>query len=72
MTTWKNLYPSETSLVVGSTAPVEQSISPIDLREEFNELIFGGAETTPIGQKFIFRRMRRDDDKNLIACIFID
>ena len=40
----------------------------IDLRGEFDDLIYGGSDSMAHGRKFLLRRMRRDDDNKLLKC----
>jgi len=45
-----------------------RSSNEIDLRREFDDLIFGGPTSIPHGRKLILRKMRRDASENLIPC----
>jgi len=40
----------------------------LDLRNEMNELLYGSAGEIPKGKTGILRKMRKDDDGNLIRC----
>ncbi len=71
MSDWLDLYPAVTSLTATTTSPYQSSVSGIDLRQEFEDLIYGRAGQDPIGQTFIFRRMRRDSDGELVPCICV-
>lgn len=44
----------------------------VDLREEFDNLIFGGAGSIPHGRQLVLRRMRRDSDNALTKCSCVD
>jgi hypothetical protein len=44
----------------------------IDLRQEFDDLIYGGGNSIPHGRPFLTRRMRRDADNNLLKCACVD
>jgi hypothetical protein len=69
---WNNLYPSRVSVTTSSLAPIETSLESIDLRSEFDWLIYGDNGETPIGQSFILRRMRRDSNGDLVPCYCLD
>ena len=67
MTITRNLYRQGTT---NSPLPYTPSTGTgeIDLREGFDNLIFGTAGQIAHGRKYLLRRMRRDDDGNLIRC----
>lgn len=44
----------------------------IDLRAEFDEIMFGGPNTLPHGRPVLIRRMRSDDEGNLLRCVCRD
>lgn len=44
----------------------------IDLRAEFDNLIFGGGGSIPHGRDFLLRKVRRDSDKKPIKCTCVD
>ena len=56
--TTSDLFPSRWSSKTG-TSNFSRSSLDLDLREEFNTLLFGGGNEEPIGQSLILRRMRR-------------
>tara|TARA_Y100001970_G_scaffold282741_1_gene396206 strand:+ start:208 stop:789 length:582 start_codon:yes stop_codon:yes gene_type:complete len=59
----RNLYPkgkSKNNFVHGGRE--------INLREEFDEFVFGDGNSMPHGRKILLRRMRRDDKNNLVKC----
>jgi len=66
----RDLYPKG-----GKTTSVRDSYgqSEIDLRKEFDELIFGGGGSIPHGRLFLIRKVRRDSDTNdPIKCVCVD
>lgn len=71
MSSYMDLYPTSVR-VAGSTAPITVSIDAVDLRLEFNSLIFGSAGEVPIGQPFLIRRMRHNLDGSLVKCVCLD
>ena len=58
-------YPSATSTSSPDT-------SEIDLRAEFDTLIFGDSGHIPHGREFLLRKMRRDSDGELLPCVCRD
>jgi hypothetical protein len=71
------LYPQRTSLgssATGSLAlwPASSSGKEIDLRDEFNEFLFGSPTEIAKGRPGILRRMRRNDDGDLVVCLCVD
>lgn len=72
MADWMNMFPSSTDVETSTTAPITRSINDLDIRNEFDSLVLGQAGETPIGQTFIFRRMRRDDDGEMTRCVCVD
>lgn len=44
----------------------------VDLRSEIEQFFSGSTGEIPKQQKFILRRMRRDDDNNLLECSCVD
>ena len=72
MSDWKNMFPTGVSITRTTTAPIVRAISNLDLRAEFISLMFGRSGETPIGQTYIFRRMRRDSNEDLVPCVCLD
>lgn len=65
----RNLYPKGSK----TTSKRESyGYSEIDLRAEFDNLIYGGAGSISHGRPFLIRRMRRDSDDNLLKCSCVD
>lgn len=69
---WTDLYPSRVSVTTGPTAPIQNSLESVNLRTEFDALIYGNSGESPIGQTFILRRMRRDSSDTLVPCVCLD
>jgi hypothetical protein len=65
----RKLYPGGVS---NTSVRSSYGNSEIDLRAEFDELIFGGGGSMPHGRPFLIRRMRKDSDSNLIKCACVD
>jgi hypothetical protein len=65
----RNLYPSGVKTV---SVRSRYGGGEIDLREEFDDLIFGSANSIPHGKTMIIRRMRRDTDGKLTSCTCVD
>lgn len=66
----RKLYPKGNDLTPGRFS--NRSANEIDLRAGFDEIVFGGAGATPHGQKFMIRKMRRDEFGLKIACSCVD
>ena len=72
------LYPKRTSLPSinrqgpGNIWPVARTGNEIDLREEFRRFLYGFGNEIPKGQVGILRRMRTDDNGDLVPCACID
>jgi len=68
----RNLYPKgKSDLALKSLKTT--SLSPeIDLRAQFDDLVFGGPTSIAHGRTLILRKMRRDDDNKLTACACVD
>jgi hypothetical protein len=58
----RTLYPSGLSFSLTGNA------REIDLRQEFDNLIYGGPTSIPHGHRVLLRSMRRDDDNGLVEC----
>ena len=61
----RKLYPERSGITTSSSS---SGSTEIDLRKEFDEIVFGGNGTLPHGQTLVHRKMRRDDDNNLVSC----
>jgi hypothetical protein len=72
MSDWEELYPASTSVTTPTTAPMPSVVDVVDLRVEFDNLVLGYQGETPVGRKFILRRMRRDSSDALIPCSCVD
>ena len=72
MSEWKNLFLDTTSLSTDITAPLPNIVDVVNLRDEFNNLVLGTEGETPISRPFILRRMRRDNDDQMIPCSCLD
>ena len=46
--------------------------SEIDLRKEFDDIVFGSASSIPHGRKLLLRKIRRDDNNKPIPCDCVD
>ena len=71
------LYPQGTSVARNLTEHsglwlVSGSGQEVDLRQELYELLYGSITEVAKGQPGVLRRMRKDDDGNLIACPCVD
>ena len=71
------LYPERTTLAGSTTSysalwPVSGSGREVDLRQEFYEFLFGSPTEVPKGRPGILRRMREDDDGELVVCPCVD
>jgi len=69
---WNSTYPSVVNTSTLSTLSSGTGGNNINLRQEFLDLIYGTGGDDPIGQNFLLRRMRRDDDGELVPCICVD
>lgn len=69
---WENLYPDAVDLSSSPVAPITSSVDSVNLRTEFNSLLYGNNGEVPIGQPYLLRRMRRDSSDDLIPCICLD
>jgi len=69
---WKNIFPSYSTVEASTTSPITVNTSEVNLRVDFNALVLGESGETPIGQPFILRRMRLDDNENKIACVCVN
>ena len=69
---WKDLYPSRSSVSLPVTSPVTANTVALNLREEFRALVEGRGGEVPIGQPLILRRMRRDSAGGLVPCSCVD
>jgi len=68
----RNLFPKGNSKKALKSLP-STGISPeIDLRAEFDDLVFGGGTSIAHGRLLLLRKMRRDDDNKLIKCVCVD
>jgi len=68
-----DLYPESTQVAVGNMDfstpwPTAVGGTELDLRTEFHRFLFGSATEIPKGRIGILRRMRRDDDGNVVQC----
>jgi len=45
--------------------------SEIDLRAEFQDLIYGSSDSMAHGKKLLIRKMRRDEDNKLMKCVCV-
>jgi len=59
----RKLYPDRNTVIASSSSSTE-----IDLRAEFDEIIYGGGGSIPHGHTLILRKMRRDADNSLVEC----
>ena len=71
------LYPTHTSVTrntLDNTGlwATSSSGGEINLREEFDEFLYGSETEVAKGQLAIFRRMRKDDNGDLIQCPCVD
>jgi len=69
------LYPQSSTVSSFNSSglwPVLAGNKELDLRKEFHEFLFGSATEVPKGQVGILRRMRKDDNGNLIPCACVD
>jgi hypothetical protein len=71
MSDYKNLFPTNVSSTTISPS-TGSSRGEVDLREELDDILYGTKGSVPKAQKFILRRMRRDDDNNLTQCVCVD
>lgn len=67
----RKLYPTGFT-TSGFSSSAGAGRSEIDLRAEFDELIFGGNGKIPHGRELLIRRMRRGPDNKLIKCTCVD
>lgn len=44
----------------------------VDLRKSIKNLLYGSVEEEPKGRRGLIRKMRRDEDRNLIRCACVD
>ncbi len=65
----RSLYPSGLSYTQTYTVAGSREI---DLRREFDEIVFGGPNSIPHGHRLLLRKMRRDSGGNTISCACVD
>lgn len=65
----RNLYPPGGKTI---SARSNYGSGEIDLREEFDSLVFGGAGSIPHGRQLILRKMRVDSNNKPIKCTCVD
>lgn len=65
----RSLYPSGLSYAQFYSITGSREI---DLRYEFDQIIFGGPTSIPHGHKLLLRKMRRDSDGSLLYCSCVD
>ena len=64
----RNLFPNNSE----SSRSGASSGREIDLRSEFDEIVFGGPTSLPHGKKVLIRKARLDSDHKPIACVCKD
>ena len=65
----RTLFPSGTTY---AQTRVTTHGREIDLRREFDEIVYGGPSSIPHGMKLLFRKMRRDTSDNTLDCDCVD
>jgi hypothetical protein len=65
------LYPSDSVVSTSPTAPVENVVDVLNLRQEALDLITGTRGETPIGQYFLLRKVRRDSSDIPTKCVCV-
>jgi hypothetical protein len=65
----RQLYPSGTSYTQAQTST---SSREIDLRWEFDQIVYGGETSIPHGRKLLLRTVRRDSDGKKVPCTCVD
>jgi hypothetical protein len=63
----RNLYPKGTSSKMLRDLK-GTGISEIDLRKEFDNIVFGGPTSLAHGRQLLLRKMRRDANNELLVC----
>jgi len=66
------LYPTTLPSTNRSMWPVSGSGGEVDLRQEFEELLYGSTTEVAKGRPGILRRMRKDTGGNLVVCPCVD
>lgn len=68
------LFPNgkASSNIRSSTSNTSNSGSEIDLRAEFDEIVYGGPTSLPHGKKVLLRKARLDSDFKPISCVCKD
>lgn len=69
MAVTRSLYPSGRAHTQTYTSTHGREV---DLRREFDDLVFGGPTSIPHGRLFLLRSMRRDSDGSLLSCTCVD
>lgn len=68
----RKLYPKGKAKLALKSLEATGMSSEIDLRAQFDDLVFGGPTSIAHGRKLILRKMRRNEDNKLIKCVCRD
>ena len=68
----RKLYPKGKPDLALKALKATGDSTEIDLRAQFDDLVFGGPTSIPHGRKLLLRRIRRDDENKPIKCVCRD